>query len=130
MSNVDSLRRGVEAANRGDAEAWIAEAAEDVVMWARRSPVSGEYRGHDGMRKFMADNAESFEAWHIDVVDVRDLGDDRVLAIGTLRIKGRGGGVEMEVPTAGIATYEDGKLKRWHDFGDRREALAAAGLAD
>ena len=61
---------------------------------------------------------------------MRDLGDDRVLAIGTLHIKGRGGGVEMDVVVAGISTYENGKLKRWHDFGDRREALAAAGLAD
>jgi ketosteroid isomerase-like protein len=129
QANVDAFLRGTEAANRGDVEEVIATATEDVVMWALRSPVDGEYRGHDGLRKLQADNDENFDVWRIDFTDVRDLGD-RVLAIGTLHIRGRGGGVETDVPTAGIATFEDGKLKRWHDFGDRRKALAAAGLSE
>jgi ketosteroid isomerase-like protein len=118
------------AANRGDLDGMLAETTEDVVLWARRSAVSGEYRGHDGIRRLFADNAESFEVWMVDYTDVRDLGDDRLLAMGTVRIKVRGGGVETEAPSAGIAEFENGKLKLWHDYGDRREALAAAGVTD
>ena len=62
--------------------------------------------------------------------DVRDLGDDRVLAIGTIHIRSRGAGVETDVPVAGIATYREGKLSRWEDFRERRLALKAAALAD
>ena len=128
--NVEAFRRGTDAANRADVEAMLAEAAEDVVVWALRSAVDGEYRGHEGIRKLMADSTENFEVWRSEYSDVRDLGDDRVLAIGMVHIKGKGGGVETDVPSAGIASFEYGKLKRWHDFGDRRKALAAAGLAD
>jgi hypothetical protein len=61
---------------------------------------------------------------------VRDLGD-QVLAIGTLHIRGRGGGVETDVSTAGIASFDGrGNLIRWEDFGDRRLALEAVGLPE
>jgi hypothetical protein len=61
---------------------------------------------------------------------VRDLGDGRVLAIGMLHIRGRGGGAETDVPTAGIAILEGGKMTRWEDYGDRGKALEAAGLLE
>jgi ketosteroid isomerase-like protein len=127
-TNVELFQRGVEANNRGDVEALQALAARDIVIWALRSPVDGEYRGHDGIRKMHADNRENFDVWRLDYPDVRDLGDGRVLAIGTLHIRGRGGGVETDVPTAGVATFANGKMTRWHDYGDPRKALAAAGL--
>jgi ketosteroid isomerase-like protein len=127
-SNRDVLRRGIGAMNRGDVEGMLAESADDVVIWARRSAVAGEYRGHDGVRRLLADNVENFEAYRVDYTDVRDLGDDRLLVIGTVHIKVRGGGVATDAPSAGIAEFENGKLKRWHDYGDRGEALAAAGV--
>src|SRR2546423_15641975 len=77
----------------------------------------------------MADNQENFERFEPDYRDVRDLGD-RVLAIGTIRVRGRGSGVETDIPAAGIATFnEDGRLVRWEDFRERHLALEAAGLA-
>ena len=130
MSNVDAFRRIAETANRGDLDRFLADIAEDVVVWARRSAVAGEYRGHAGIREMFADNEESFEVWRVDFTDLRDLGDDRVLAIGTVHIKVQAGGVEMDAPTAGIVEFENGKITRWHDYGDRGEALAAAGLSD
>ena len=62
--------------------------------------------------------------------DVRDLGDARVLAMGTIHIRGRGGGVEMDIPAAGIATFRDGKLSRWDFFRERCAALKAAGVEE
>jgi hypothetical protein len=61
--------------------------------------------------------------------DVRDLGDGKVLALGTIRIRGRGSGVETDVPTAVIATIRDGRMTHFRDYGDHDAALAAAGLA-
>ena len=51
-----------------------------------------------------------------------------VLAIGTIHIRGRGAGIETDIPAAGIATYREGKLSKWEDFRERRAALKAAGL--
>ncbi|GAC1436049.1 MAG: hypothetical protein NVSMB51_06660 [Solirubrobacteraceae bacterium] len=127
--NVEAFRRGVKAINRGDADAAVADAAESVVLLPHRSPVEGAYRGHSGIRRFVVDNAESFEEFRVMIDEVREVGDC-VLAVGTIRIRGRGSGVETSFPTAGIATFERGKLSRWEDFGERRLALQAAGLAE
>jgi hypothetical protein len=81
------------------------------------------------MRQFIADTAESFDIFWFDHPDIRDLGD-RVLAIGTLHIRAAQGGPETDAPTAGIATYRDGRLIHWKDFGDREKALEAAGLSE
>jgi ketosteroid isomerase-like protein len=125
--NVEAFQQGVEAIKRGNVEEVLSGVAEDVVWLAARSAVEGAYRGHAGLRKFLADNQENFELFEPDFRDVRDLGD-RVLAIGTIHIRARGSGVETDIPTAGIATYEEGKLIRWEDFRDRGLALKAAGL--
>jgi uncharacterized protein len=129
--NLEAFRRANDALERGRVDAALLDELvdPDVVFEPLRAPVSGVYRGYEGIRQFIADTAESFDVFRFDRYDVRDLGD-RVLAIGTLHIRARQGGVETDVPTAGIATYRDGRLIRWQDFGDRRKALEAAGLSE
>jgi ketosteroid isomerase-like protein len=127
--NVELFRRGTDALERGDM-ALVEELVDpDVIFEPLRAPVSGTYRGHEGIRQFIADTAESFDVFRFDRPEIRDLGD-RVLAIGTLHIRAREGGIETDVPTAGIATYRNGRLIHWKDFGDRRKALEAAGLSE
>jgi uncharacterized protein len=130
-ANVEAFRRGTDALERGAFDAALLEELidPDVIFEPLRAPVSGTYRGHEGIRRFIADTAESFDVFRFDRPDIRDLGD-RVLAIGTLHIRARQGGVEAEVPTAGIAAYRNGRLIHWKDFGDRRQALEAAGLTE
>jgi ketosteroid isomerase-like protein len=130
QENVELFHRANAALNRGDVEYMVRHSTEDVVIIAARSAIERPFVGHDGVRKFAADNTESFELFEGHYDDVRDLGDDRVLAIGTIHIRGRGGGVETDIPAAGIATFRDGKLSRWEDFRDRRPALEAAGLEE
>jgi ketosteroid isomerase-like protein len=127
--NVNAFLRGVEAINSADVEAALRVVTEDMVMRAARSGVEGEYRGRPGIRKFFADSAENFDTFRLDYSDVRDLGD-RVLAIGTIHIRGKGSGVETDIPTAGVATFRDGKMTSWEDFRERRIALDAVGLTE
>jgi ketosteroid isomerase-like protein len=129
--NVELFRRGTDALERGGFDdALIEEIIDpDVIFEPLRAPVSGTYRGHEGIRQFIADTAESFDVFRFDRSDIRDLGN-RVLAIGTLHIRARQGGIETDVPTAGIATYRDGRLVHWKDYGDKAQALEAAGLSE
>jgi len=131
QENVEAFRRGTDALERGTVDTALLDELidPDVIFEPLRAPMSGTYRGHDGIRQFIADTAESFDVFRFDRSDIRDLGD-RVLAIGTLHIRARQGGVETDVPTAGIATYRDGRLIHWKDFGDRGQALKAAGLRE
>ena len=130
QENVELFHRMNAALNRGDVEYVVRNSTEDVVTIAARSAVEGPFVGHEGVRKFFADNAANFEAFQVRYDDVRDLDEDRVLAVGTIHIRGRGAGVETDVPSARIATYRDGKASRWEDFREGRAALKAAGLAE
>ncbi len=130
QENVEAFLEINEALRRGDVEAVLRRVDEEGVFLAARSAVEGAYRGHDGARRFMADNSENFEKFEPDYPDVRDLGD-RVLAIGTIRVRGRGSGLETDIPAAGVATFnKEGRLVRWEDFRERHLALEAVGLRE
>lgn len=60
---------------------------------------------------------------------MRDLGD-RVLALGTVHIRCRGGGVDITIPAAAVVTFEGGKMTRWEDFRYRALAREAVGLRE
>ena len=126
--NVELFRRGADLFGRGD-EAVLELIDEDIELIALRSATEGAFRGHEGIRAFFADNRESFDLFEPDYYDVRDLGDGRVLALGKIRVRGRGSGAETEVPTAVIATIREGRMTRFRDYGEHGAALEAAGLA-
>jgi ketosteroid isomerase-like protein len=128
--NFELHRQSIEAVNRGDIDDALRFLDPDIVFEPLRAPVQGAYRGHAGVREWWADTAETFESFRIDHTDVRELGDDRLLAIGTLHVRGRGSGIETDVPTAAIVSFRDGRMVSVKDYGDRDTALEAAGLRE
>lgn len=114
---------------RGDADASLEIVHPDVVIEPLRAATEGVFVGHAGVREFFDDTASTFDLFEPEYTDIRDLGD-RVLAIGSIRVRGRGGGVETEIPTAAIAEYRDGLLWRFRDYGEAALALEAAGLSE
>src|SRR3954451_11650865 len=99
QENVDTFRTIVQAINTGDVEGLLGQAADDVEFLAYRSLVEGGYRGHDGLRRYLADTAQAFKVFRLDIPDVREVGD-RVVAVGTAHIRGRESGLETDIPTA------------------------------
>ena len=119
--------------NRRDVEGLIQEFSSEI-EWREvfHEMLGGQatvYRGHDGVRALMSDLYESFEELYADYTDVRDL-DERVLALGRLRGRGRGSGAEIDSPVAALVEFEDGKGIRMRSFLDHSEALVAAGLSE
>jgi ketosteroid isomerase-like protein len=102
---------------------------EDTVFEPLRSGTEGAFVGREGMRRFLADTAETFALFKASYTDVRDLGGGRLLAIGSIRIRGSESGVESDVETAAIVKFRDGVLVHYKDYGDARLALEAAGLS-
>ena len=95
----------------------------------RLSELQGTYSGLERVKAFFADVVAHFDALTVDCPDVRDLGD-RVLALGTTRLTGRGSGVETELPFAVVARFRGGRMIEFTDFGDRAHALEAVGLRE
>ena len=130
QQNVERFLESIEAFSRGDVERWLGTFHADAVVELQNVDLEGGYLGHDGLRRFFADFAESFEMFEVHYSDVRDLGD-RVLGLGTLRTTGRGSGIENEGPVAILASYRDGLCAHLKDYGeDRDAALEAAGLGE
>ena len=128
QETVDVFQRGTEAINRGDLDI-PAFVHPEAVFEPRRSHTEGAFVGHEGMRRFIEDTEEMFEVFQVSYTDVRDLGD-RLLAIGSIRMRARVSGVEADVPTAVIVVFRDGLLWRFNDYGDERSALRADALRD
>jgi ketosteroid isomerase-like protein len=126
--NVALFWEWVEALNRLDREWILDHVTEDVEFVPLRAATEGSFRGREGLGRFLKDTEESFDVFQGSISEVRTAGD-RVVGIGTIRIRGRGSGIETDVPTAAVVTFRDGLMTHFKDYGDRSAALAVAGLA-
>ena len=127
--NVDAIRAVIEAMNRDDGEAALQRMDPEIRFEHRLGALQGNVVGHDGVRALFADFADHFESWRIYCEDIRDLGD-RVLALGTVRATGKESGAETELPFTVLARIKDGSVTDYIDYGDRAQALEAAGLSE
>ena len=100
----------------------------DVDYRPLRATIQGALAGHAGIREWWADTQESFSEFQLDPEEIRDIGDERVLAVGSLHLRGKGSGVETDVPSASLVEFRDGLIVALKDYGDRAKALEAGGL--
>ncbi len=126
--NVELVRALVARFLELTEEDFAAYLDPDVEVIALRSVTEGAYRGYAGLRRFQADNASTFEKFE-QRYDVREVGE-RVLATGTIRVRGAGSGIEMDIPAHIVIEFRDGRISRWHAFGLKAEALEALGLEE
>jgi len=129
--NAEVVREALDAVNRRDTEAGLpyidpeAELQSAIIGGAE----GNTYRGHEGIRDWMAESDATFEELRVEPEEVRDLGDD-VLLIGRLYARGRESGVEVDSATAWLFTLRDGKIVRARGYLNPEEALEAAGLRE
>jgi ketosteroid isomerase-like protein len=133
QENVEAFKRGLEAGNRGDVETLLEE-LDPEVEWhsALHALMGGEqtvFRGHDGVREVIRDINETFGEFHIEISEVRDLGD-RLVAIGHIRARGKESGAETETPYALVTEIKNGKTTAVRAYLDPKQALEAAGLKE
>ena len=133
--NVETVRRGFAAFNRGDIDALL-EALDPDVEWhplfqvlfgGREATV---YRGHEGYREFQRETNEAFaEQPQVELSEIRDLGE-QLIAVGRLRARGRESGAQTDTSIVWLIEVMNGKAVRVHEDLDLKEALEAAGLRE
>ena len=130
QENVEAFKRGLEAGNRGDVETLL-DVLDPEVEWhsALHALLEGEatvFRGHDGVRQLLRDQFEAFDEIHIELSEIRDLGD-RLVAIGRTRARGEASGADVETPIGFVTEFKNGKAISVRGYLDPEEALEAAG---
>jgi ketosteroid isomerase-like protein len=86
------------------------------------------YRGHDGLRTYLADVARVWQELRSEPDEFIEVGDDVVVCTG--RVYAWGVGRVIDAPAGWLWRLRDGRLVEGRIFENRREALAAAGLAE
>ena len=128
--NVERLRQGVAAFNRGDMDGMLALLDPDVeFVTAGLFPgVSPVYRGHDGWVTFLREFRGTWESLSVETNEFRDAGDQVVLLM-TFDARGRNG-LEVHRKFANVWTLRDGRAVRIQSYGEWSAALEAAGLSE
>jgi ketosteroid isomerase-like protein len=130
QENVEGIERAYEAMSRLDAEALVALCDPDVEFRSRIAESEDvTYRGHDGVRDYVASLAEVFAWVRTEALDVVDEGD-RAVVCNRFRARGRHSGVEVEERFFQALRYRDGKVLWWAFYPSKAEALEAAGLSE
>ena len=126
--NVAAAKRIYEARNRGDVDAVLAECHPDVIWHPHLATLGGRpIEGHEGVRAYMASLQEDWVGFRHEPEEFFDAGD-KVVAFLHTYARGRGSGVDVEVPVGHVLTFEDGKCTGYVSYHDREEAIRAAGL--
>ena len=131
QENVEIVRRGYEAFNRGDREAWLATLDPNVELVFPFLELEGQgpAHGHSGAAQLWDTWRTTFANASFEVDTIRDLGDTMFVA---LRVRGRGTGSEVPIEQRGwhVMNWRDGRVIRVRAFLREAEALEAAGLAE
>jgi ketosteroid isomerase-like protein len=135
LENVELARRGFEAFNRA-----IAEGDPDLyglldpeVEWISIMTIleGTTYHGVEGVRHWIEDVRRDWTTFEARSEQFRDLGDDRVLVLGSWRAQGRGGEVLLDIPQAAwLLQMRKGKVVRMQTFTERKKAFEAAGVGE
>jgi uncharacterized protein len=130
QENVEIVRRGYEAFNRGDIDGVVGLLAPDFEYVASGlvPGVGGVYRGADGLKGFAETFWAEFDDPRIEIHDLIDAGD-QVVASTTMRGHGKQSGAETSWSVWQVWRVRDGTAVGGQGFPSRDDALEAVGLS-
>jgi ketosteroid isomerase-like protein len=129
--NVDLTEQLIQAFNRRDLAA-MTERFDPEIEWTPGGPAAVEravYRGRDEVSDGFAATWETWELFHLEQHEIRDLGN-ATLWLGRAQLRGGASHVELDQEFAVRLLIDDGKIARIQGFPAWREALEAAGLRE
>ena len=126
-ANVAVVRGMWEAFLRNDAETALAAFDPDVEWDGTNLPDGKISRGLDAVRDHAARWAEMWEIWEVELEEVIDAGEDRVIAF--IHERGRSKtGLDLNERHSELYVIRAGKIVYRKGFSDADEALVEAGL--
>jgi len=115
-SNAETLRSAYAAFAAGDVAAVLAVFSEDITWHVPgRNPLSGDYTGHDEVLGFFQALGErSNETFNLDVHDILDNGEDKVVVLVTENAQRSDR--QLAVSAIHVWRVQDGKATNFQAF--------------
>jgi ketosteroid isomerase-like protein len=127
QEDVEIVRRAFEAFNVRDVDGLLRLCADDCEWVPLRAQLEGiVYRGHEGVRQFVIDMDEDWEAFRIDPVQFHE-GRERIAVIGQVGARGHSG-VDVDSLAGFVFELHQGRIRRITSHSDPDAALEAVGL--
>jgi ketosteroid isomerase-like protein len=130
--NVEIVRRGFAAFNRGEVEAFLQNWAFDAIVdWSNsRGPDARVFRGHHEIGAFLQSFTGAFEDVRMELVDDPvELEPGLLIAENIAYLRGRDG-IEVQARSTFLIRIRDGAQTSLTLYQDKQEALEAAGLQE
>jgi ketosteroid isomerase-like protein len=129
QKNVEIARRVMAAVADRDVEALIRMADAEIEWRTAFIGVGGDYQGHDGLRRYIADLHDAWDVLRAELHSAVTAGD-LVVAVGRVHSRGRASRVETETPMGWVCRFRDGKVLAMRSFANPEQALEAVGLSE
>jgi ketosteroid isomerase-like protein len=131
QENVERLRQGTEALNRGDRTAFLALCDPEVENipprdWSESEPI----RGREAVWDFYVETTSLWDKRSFECVDIMEVGDDKIVADLRQEVQGKASGVPVAWAMSQVVTFREGKVTRVKFYSDRAAALKAVGLEE
>jgi ketosteroid isomerase-like protein len=130
--NVKTVRRAVEAFNRGDLDSALELMHPDIEWKTPDSfPDAATYRGREEVREFWKTWRDTFRGFRLDLEECVPVGEDHVLAYLRVSGEGSGSGVGVKSPVVfQLGEIRAGQVIWVGMFLSESDALEAAGLRE
>jgi ketosteroid isomerase-like protein len=125
--DVELVRAIYERWRRGDG---ARELFDPEIDWSTPHPDGSAIRGREELLAFLRRYAGTWQDYRIELEEIRDVGEHRVLVLFSESGRGRGSGVEARVRPTGIWTVRDGRAISFKAYADRTAALKSVGLGE
>ena len=131
QENVELVRLAVDATNRRDLATLDAIWCEEGEFRSTFAASEGRvFRGRQGIRDYFDTLGDVFDDMRIEIEEITDVGEDRLVVALRVSGRGKGSGVNVEQRNGQVWTFVDGKIARIDSFMNRAEALEAVGLSE
>src|SRR5215217_6207137 len=123
QENVDRIRAGFDAHNRGDVDALVEVYAPDAVF---ETLLLGTHHGNEAIRWIYAENQKTLSGYDVVPVELIDVGD-KVVAVAQAVGAGLPSEIAVDEPFAFVFTFKGERVVREQAFGTRKKPSKPSG---
>lgn len=124
-TNVELLREGTEAYNRGDLSFVFERAADDIEVHTADGLLNtGTHHGRDAFARWMQEWLEAWSDFEIEIRSVDEIAERFLIVEVMQRGTGTGSGIAVEMELVQLIDVRGGEIARLHLYTDRAQAMA------